>query len=683
MGGALRSVAGAMFPGLRPEISEVLAQDFCNLQVLHEALDQPGGLVSLADYLAARLWEEQLLIARDLRQFKQHTARDMEREKRLLFRRMVRPRLEEPEVTAADLRDTFTGLLKRESMPMRQVRKSRLSQGLTLEVGNPLQVAEEERVRWAMVLSQYIVAAEMPVVAMVREAEDQPKAWARIFGSRRAKTLRNRATTWKRYYVWLLLNRCRHWPKQFSDVTDYLEGRIADGCGATAPQGLMGALALLETVGRIEDPYKLSKDRTLLDYVRNMQMELQTGAPPRRPARPYLICSMIGLELLVCSGDYANYARLIAWVMLLMCWMVMRADDVQWVDPYRMHLNGSCLRMILRRTKTTGPGRRAVEVPAYVARDAALSGEDWIGVGWELFHSEAFKDDRDFFLPCPNKDWTGGAKKFLNVENLNSYMRYVLSLVKKPLRGGRNFKTWMESGEPLISGEITNFWSGHSGRHWLPTHAANIGIPKEQRDYLGRWQAGAQESNAYVLSAKQIVTAIQREVNRAICEGHVGLTEGELIEELRHYGEERGVHQRDGRWFHALSRLPDYKYGLKMPYPTIQTPVEDEELEEMVAGWGQTVPLEEESRARGSKEGEKELPYWISTSRKTGFRRLHKRSCACGAMHWKVTCSEEVAEVPKSGVDAWCRVCFKSELDEQEEDNSSTSGSSSSTDEDE
>ena len=113
MGGALRSVAGAMFPGLRPEISEVLAQDFCNLQVLHEALDQPGGLVSLANYLAARLGEEQLLIARDLRQFKQHTARDMEREKRLLFRRMVRPRLEEPEVTAADLRDTFTGLLKR------------------------------------------------------------------------------------------------------------------------------------------------------------------------------------------------------------------------------------------------------------------------------------------------------------------------------------------------------------------------------------------------------------------------------------------------------------------------------------------------------------------------------------------------------------------------------------------
>ena len=40
-----------------------------------------------------------------------------------------------------------------------------------------------------------------------------------------------------------------------------------------------------------------------------MQMELQTGAPPKRPAKPYLISSIIGLELLVCSPEYCNYTR--------------------------------------------------------------------------------------------------------------------------------------------------------------------------------------------------------------------------------------------------------------------------------------------------------------------------------------------------------------------------------------
>ena len=134
------------------------------LQVLHEALDQPGGLVALADYVASRLGEEQVLIARDLRQFKEHSSRDMQRERRMMCQRLVRPRLEEPEIKAGDLQDTFEGLLKREALPMRQVRKTRLSQNLTLEVGNPLQVAEEERMRWAMTLSQFIVAAELPVV---------------------------------------------------------------------------------------------------------------------------------------------------------------------------------------------------------------------------------------------------------------------------------------------------------------------------------------------------------------------------------------------------------------------------------------------------------------------------------------------------------------------------------------
>ena len=125
-GGALHSAAGAMFPVLRKEVSEILAIDFCNLQVLHEALDQPGGLVALADYVAARLGEEQLLIARDLRQFKEHTNRDMLREKRLMGRRLVRPRLEEPAVTSEDLQETFASLLKREALPIRQIHKTRL-----------------------------------------------------------------------------------------------------------------------------------------------------------------------------------------------------------------------------------------------------------------------------------------------------------------------------------------------------------------------------------------------------------------------------------------------------------------------------------------------------------------------------------------------------------------------------
>ena len=130
-----------------------------------------------------------------------------------------------------------------------------------------------------------------------------------------------------------------------------------------------------------------------------------------------------------------------------------------------------------------------------------------------------------------------------------------------------------------------------------------------------------------------------------------------------------------------MLRMQNHRYGLRTEYPTLQSLIEDDELEEMVAGWAQTVPLEDTSKARSSKEAAKEMQYWISTSRRTGFRRLHKKSCACGVLYWTVASYDEVAQIPKSGVDAWCRVCFRKELDEQEEEDSSSSGSSTSTEE--
>ena len=241
----------------------------------------------------------------------------------------------------------------------------------------------------------------------------------------------------------------------------------------------------------------------------------------------------------------------------------------------------------------------------------------------------------------------------------------------------------------VLDGEwgTTHLWRDHQLLEWTQWKAlaadprCKVGIPKEQRDYLGRWQAGAQESNAYVMSAKQIVTTIQQDVNRAICEGHLGLTEGELIGELKQYGEERGVHQRDGRWFHVLLRMQDHRYGLRTSYPTLQMRLEDVELEEMVARWAQPVPLTE-VKSSGSGGAQKEMPYWVSISRKTGFRRLHKKSCACGVHYWTVATYEELEHVPKTGIDAWCRICFKAELESREDEDSSSSGSSTSTEED-
>ena len=205
-------------------------------------------------------------------------------------------------------------------------------------------------------------------------------------------------------------------------------------------------------------------------------------------------------------------------------------------------------------------------------------------------------------------------------------MRHVLSLIKKPLRGGRNQGLGWRAASPSYQVKLRTFGADIAGGIGSPHMRPTLESQRNKGTTWGGGRPGAQESNAYIMSSKQIVTSIQRDVNRAICEGNVGLTEGELIQELKEYAEARGVFQRDGRWFHVMLRYQDHRCGLRTGYPALQLGTDDDEIEETVAGWGQAVPLEEKGPASGSKDKVKECPYWISISRRTGFRRLHKKS---------------------------------------------------------
>ena len=80
-----------MFPGLSPKINEIIAQDYRNLQVLHEALSQPGGLPSIAQYVAGQANLDEDLVMAELRLWQQSAEKDMQRERRMFHQRIVRP----------------------------------------------------------------------------------------------------------------------------------------------------------------------------------------------------------------------------------------------------------------------------------------------------------------------------------------------------------------------------------------------------------------------------------------------------------------------------------------------------------------------------------------------------------------------------------------------------------------
>ena len=78
-----------------------------------------------------------------------------------------------------------------------------------------------ERMRFAMELSVILKEACTPVVYQIEQLDNQNMAWERIFGSRRAKTLRNRFRAWSKYRMWLVAFAGVVWPRDITDLVNY------------------------------------------------------------------------------------------------------------------------------------------------------------------------------------------------------------------------------------------------------------------------------------------------------------------------------------------------------------------------------------------------------------------------------------------------------------------------------
>ncbi|CAE7913201.1 unnamed protein product, partial [Symbiodinium necroappetens] len=158
--------------------------------------------------------------------------------------------------------------------------------------------------------------------------------WERAFGARRSKTLRNRAMTWAKAREWLKASTGKPWPEKAEIMLTYLEERHeSQGMGKSVPNGILGALALLEQVGQVDTDRRLSEDRLLIEACRSWTAELEQGAPPRRQAPMFTVAVILAAELCVCKQTFPVGLRFYAFVLLILIWATMRCDDIQGVDP--------------------------------------------------------------------------------------------------------------------------------------------------------------------------------------------------------------------------------------------------------------------------------------------------------------------------------------------------------------
>ena len=292
--------------------------------------------------------------------------------------------------------------------------------------GGRAEAEAAERKRFAFELSVIIKEACLPVTYQIEQLDNQNIAWERVFGSRRAKTLRNRFRAWNKYRMWLVAAVGAVWPRDIRDLVNYVEEMLQVGAPMSLHGELQASLSLLEQVGRVPDAKQLSRDVTWKSHLSAWDVEQEKGSRPRGSAPPFTVAMLIALEITVCNTDIEFYRRVLAWVMLVSTWACLRVDDVQRVAPESLRLSSRGFSMRMARTKTTGPGKVFGQIFAFVRRNLSLTGKDWLFDGMELFKHDSVGFPGDYLIPAPCENWTAFRRKLLEPPQLANYFRMVL-----------------------------------------------------------------------------------------------------------------------------------------------------------------------------------------------------------------------------------------------------------------
>ena len=553
--------------------------------------------------------------------------------------------------------------------------KSRLAKKLSL-TGDPLErtkLEQFEKNKWSDILASLFEEAKLPVCRIWKQCSSPELARLQSFGSRRGPTLKSRARLWIKVRDWLMIEFHRPFPFDVTDMINYLNVRGLEPCGRSFPNQLSATLAFIEDCGRVDHQDKISGDRSWSNTVRYWEQKLiqdAEGGTSVHKAQIPTIAMVISMELFLANIRYPLHLRAMCWIKLLKLWMALRFYDTLGIDPNRILLTDRCLKIILVQTKTTGPGKKTWEVPAYVSRTASLSGLDWIRIGLEIWESDLYRFPRDFYVMKSDDSLQQPLHKMIDYSMATAYSRAILENLKVPFRN--QIGEWKESEKSLIPIGMGKAWTEHSERHWLVSIAATLGIGKEQRDFIGRWGLDQHQSNDYLLTSKQVILQVQTLVMKRLCEGgELTYDETELLQFIHDEADKVGANPIEVQKNHDLllhSATQGSCLLQSCPVLLLTGPAVDSLIPEFIA------PQPEESSA--SVNPAKSAPYWISINNRSGFRRLHRSGC--GILPWNCTETLDIFVLNSEVADSYCKRCFPSGPDFNRDAQESSSSESSS-----
>jgi hypothetical protein len=227
----------------------------------------------------------------------------------------------------------------------------------------------------------------------------------------------------------------------------------------------------------------------------------------------------------------------------------LRADDLQRLRPRDAVLRDSGLTGVLSQTKTSGAGRKVRTLPLYIPKSAFLVQERWLEVGYSLWRVVG-DPERDFFMPRLRPDFLHYESGPASAGDMAVLNKIVIQELKIPVLAspggvGGVQASWKEGPYCLVKTPMCNGWTGHSERCTMPSLLASMGVPKAERDPLGRWSPSG--SDDYVRTYRALIRDLMARFRRAVSAGEAAnfADEDEAIDDARVFASRFGDHTNE------------------------------------------------------------------------------------------------------------------------------------------
>ena len=206
---------------------------------------------------------------------------------------------------------------------------------------------------------------------------------------------------------------------------------------------------------------------------------------PKESTHAMLPVAVLGaVELMILDKTAPLYLRCFAFHKLLKVWTGSRFSDLTGLSPSSITLSGYGLEGMLDRTKTSGPSKRVIFLPIFISCDALASG--WLAEGWELWQNSTMAFTRDYFLPLPNADFSGARPTMADYPQTVVLTKKLWRSLKVPVL---THSGWELSADFMFdTADPLRYWKEHSERNWLVSMLAALGVPPDEREFVGRWQ---------------------------------------------------------------------------------------------------------------------------------------------------------------------------------------------------